>query len=425
LRVPHGAQWSVVAVFLATLAALASLVRAMGVPLVPLWLALFTLGSSEFLYRMNLVRPSLLAVLLVTATVLALYRRRLVWVFCISLVSPLVYGGFFVLPFVVGVWDLVRIGSRHAGFPWATALCLAGASVGVVLHPHPWEYLRYLYTQVFLASVGSPDTLNAGMEWRRYGVVLFIQTNVLVLAVWVIGLAAYVAEARGWARGRSGSQVGTWLLVLSALFCAGTLMSRRFVEYWVLFALLMSACVLAPYLRREPWSAVRTMASLHRPVAVAGAVAVCAAIFVGGSNLDTVFGYYRTAPAYGLFERAGRWLRGHAGAKEIVFNTQWEQFPSLFLWNPESAYIAGLDPRFLSASDPRRYWLWRQVANDRVAAMPPLELHRVVREEFGAGYLVIERVRNPRLLELLDSPEGAKFFRKKFEDMETLVYRAR
>jgi hypothetical protein len=212
---------------------------------------------------------------------------------------------------------------------------------------------------------------------------------------------------------------------MSAVFCVGALISRRFVEYWVLFALLMSACVLGPYLRRGPSSAGRTMAGLRWPAAVPGAVAVCVAIFLAGSNLDAVFRYYRTAPPYGLFENAGRWLRSHAGVRQIVFNTQWEQFPSLFLWNPESAYIAGLDPRFLSLRDPRRYWLWRQVADDRVAAMLPVELHHIVREEFGAGYVVIERVRNPRLLELLDSPAGAEAFAKEFEDVETLVYRAR
>ena len=102
---------------------------------------------------------SVVAVFLATLAILALSRRRLVWLFGVSIV-----------------------------------LSLAGVSLGVVLHP--WEYVRHLYTQVFLASAGSPRALNAGMEWRWHGVVRFAQTNVLVLAVWVIGIAAY-ARSRG------------------------------------------------------------------------------------------------------------------------------------------------------------------------------------------------------------------------------------
>jgi hypothetical protein len=425
LRVPHGAQWSVVAVFFGMLAGLAHLLRDMGTPLVPLWLALFTLGSSEALFRMNLVRPSLLGVLLVTAVVAALYRRRLGWMFCLSVVFPLVYGGFIVLPLVVGVWELVRMALRASRFPSATVLCLLGLSLGVALHPHPWEYVRHLYTQVVFASLSSPDLLNAGIEWRPYGVLPFVRTNMLTLAVWVIGAAVFVAEAAGRGRGQSTPFVSTWLLVMSAVLFACTLISRRFVEYWALFALLMSARVLAPHLGRMPLSDARSMARSHWQVTVSGAVAACATVFLAGWNLDTVFAHYSAAPRYGLFQGASQWLGSHAGESPIVFNTQWEQFPSLFLWNRDSAYIAGLDPRFLSARDPLRYWLWRQVADDRVTAMPPRELHRIVRDEFGASYVVIERVRSPRLLELLDTPGGEQYFVKEFEDRDVLVYRAR
>jgi len=425
LRVPHGAQWSVVAIFLAMLVVLARLLRDMGVPLVPLWLAVFTLGSSELLFRMNLVRPSVLGILLVTGVGAALYRRRLGWLFCLSLVFPLVYGGFIVLPLVVGVWELVRMAYGAARFPSATVLCLLGLGLGVALHPHPWEYVRYLYTQVFLASVGSPEALNAGIEWRPYGVGPFVRTNMLMLAVWMIGIVVLISEATRENRDQSTPLVSTWLLVTSAVFCAFALVSRRFVEYWALFALLMSAWVLAPSMRRVSWSVTGTMGRSRRPVAVLGAVAVCVAIFLAGWNLDTVFAYYSAVPRYDLFHGAGQLLRSHAGANQIVVNTQWDQFPSLFLWNPASAYIAGLDPRFLSARDPRRCWLWRQVADDRVAAMPARELHRIVRDEFGAGFIVIEQVRNPRLLELLDTPEGEQYFAKVFEDRGILIYRAR
>jgi len=207
------------------------------------------------------------------------------------------------------------------------------------------------------------------------------------------------------------------------VLCACALASRRFVEYWALFALLMSASVLAPSMRGVPVRAVWAGLRTRRSSAVRGVVIAGVAVFLAAWNLDTVFAHYSATPRYDMFQGAGQWLGSHAGAKQIVFNTQWEQFPSLFLWNPNSAYIAGLDSRFLSARDPRRYWLWRQVADDRVMTMPPQELRRIVRDEFGARFMVVELGRSPRLLELLDSPEGKQHFEKVFDDRGVTVYR--
>jgi len=423
LRVPRGAQWSVVAVFVAMLVVLARLLRDMGVPRVPLWLAVFTLGSSELLFRMNLVRPSLLGVLLVTMVVAALYRGRLGWIFCLSVLFPLVYGGFIVLLLVVGVWELVRMVYRASRFPSATGLCVLGLGLGIALHPHPWEYLLYLHGQLLVASVGSPEVMNAGIEWRPYGLAAFVKTNMLMLVVWAIGIVVFIAAGTRRDEDRLTPWVGTWLFVMSGVLCACALASRRFVEYWALFALLMSASVLAPSMRGVPVRAVWAGARTRRSAAVRGVVIVGVAVFLAGWNLDTVFAHYSATPRYDMFQGASQWLGSHAGAKQIVFNTQWEQFPSLFLWNRNSAYIAGLDSRFLSARDPRRYWLWRQVADDRVMTMPPQELRRIVRDEFGARFMVVELGRSPRLLELLDSPEGKQHFEKVFDDRGVTVYR--
>ena len=425
LRVPHGAQWSVVAVFVAMLVVLARLLRDMGVPRVPLWLAVFTLGSSEVLFRMNLVRPSLLGVFLVTMTVAALYRGRLGWIFCLSVLFPLVYGGFIVLLLVVGVWDLVRMAYRASRFPSATGVCVLGLGLGIALHPHPFEYLRYLYLQLLVASVGSPEVMNAGIEWQPYGLAAFVKTNMLMLVVWAIGIVVFIAEYTRRDQDRLTPWVGTWLFVMSGLLCACALASRRFVEYWALFALLMSASVVAPSMRGVSVGTVWAGARTRRSAAVRGVVIVGLAVFLAGWNLDTVFAYYSAIPRYDMFQGAAQWLGSHADAKQIVFNTQWQQFPSLFLWNRDNVYIAGLDPRFLSARDPRRYWLWRQVADDRVMTMPPQELHRIVRGEFGAGFVVVELGRSARLLELLDSPAGEQHFEKVFEDRNVAVYRVR
>jgi hypothetical protein len=48
------------------------------------------------------------------------------------------------------------------------------------------------------------------------------------------------------------------------------------------------------------------------------------------------------------FYRGGvEWLSQHADRGELIFNTDWDDFPKLFFYNPDLSYISGLDPTYL------------------------------------------------------------------------------
>ena len=48
--------------------------------------------------------------------------------------------------------------------------------------------------------------------------------------------------------------------------------------------------------------------------------------------------------AHPNFYRGGvEWLSQHADKGEIIFNTDWDDIPKLFFYNPDLAYISGLD----------------------------------------------------------------------------------
>lgn len=88
------------------------------------------------------------------------------------------------------------------------------------------------------------------------------------------------------------------------------------------------------------------------------------------------------------YRDAARWLAANTPAGSRVFTTDWDDFPHMFFWNTHNTYLAGLDPTYMSLYDPGLYRRWRDVTSGR--AQHP---SRVIRQEFGARYVVSDRER--------------------------------
>jgi hypothetical protein len=100
---------------------------------------------------------------------------------------------------------------------------------------------------------------------------------------------------------------------------------------------------------------------------------------------------------------------------DVVFHAKWDNFGPLFAHNRTSRYLGGMDPIFQFAHDPQRYWEFFWISTDvnvdrtcdafPCAAGGATETHRVLREHFGARWVVVEPWRNPRFaLYLLNDP---------------------
>jgi hypothetical protein len=135
-----------------------------------------------------------------------------------------------------------------------------------------------------------------------------------------------------------------------------------------------------------------------------------------------------------LFAGSSSWLRQNAPRGTIVFHAQWDEFPQLFFWNRNNAYIIGLDPTFLYLANPGRYWQWRHISDDEFATcerehcpdnLSPQErgqtLLAAIKRDFGASYVLLEKRRNPRINAILHRSTSA--FEKVYEDESVTLYR--
>jgi hypothetical protein len=63
-------------------------------------------------------------------------------------------------------------------------------------------------------------------------------------------------------------------------------------------------------------------------------------------------------------EGTATWLKNNTKKGDIVFNASWNWFTTLFYYDTDNYYIAGIEPRFLYDYNHELYWKWWHISND-------------------------------------------------------------
>jgi hypothetical protein len=132
--------------------------------------------------------------------------------------------------------------------------------------------------------------------------------------------------------------------------------ARRFVEYFPPFTLIFAAFAWFPLLESQPAEISRVPATLQtRLPFIVLLISVSLGLFrtlpVARSRMDNL-------KPYDLYAGASRWLEQNTAEGELVFQTDWDDFPRLFFYNTHNTYLIGLDPTYMQMYDEDRYDLW-------------------------------------------------------------------
>jgi hypothetical protein len=166
------------------------------------------------------------------------------------------------------------------------------------------------------------------------------------------------------ALGLSGTKMDVrtaFALLVSLLFGLMLFQARRFVEYFPPFALIFAAFAWTPLLLGvQPIPLSPSIASPMRflqtrlPFGVL-TLAVCLSLFrtlpVARARMDAL-------KPYDLYAGSSHWLEQNTNEGELVFQTDWDDFPRLFFYNTHNTYLIGLDPTYMQMYDQDLYDLW-------------------------------------------------------------------
>jgi hypothetical protein len=389
-----------------------------------IWVVFLFFCSSDFLFRMSLVKGTALSLMFLCFGLFALLEKRYFLLFVVGFLFTLTYGGFVFLPVVVLLHVFANLLLSRELDLKSVSWSLGGVVLGILVHPYYPLIIPYLYDQIFITGLGVSNNVMVGQEWYPYSLFDLVRVNFLVLIAWFGGLLIYFRNY--YLYNTKEKKSGLFLFFLSLFFFILMLKSQRFVEYWVPFATLFVAYALNPYLIKIRWGDFKNSFAKFWQFRFILVVLVFFVVWVGYMNIKTVGEYLNSAPRADLFRSGAEWVSGHSKQGEIVFNTQWDQFPQLFYWNDYNYYIVGMDPTFMYVYDKELYFKWRVVSDDEVYKFGSLrDLYRMMFVDFSSRFVFVEKDRNPRLVEFLDSDVESRYFEKGFEGERVVVYRLR
>ncbi len=346
------------------------------------------LATAPWMFRINLVKGSGAALLLVLATTWALQRKDRPMLFVIGMLYPLTHFGFPLFLVMVGLWIVAeswqqlkryRFSVRHASHYWKALsrflqhitsvahlqvffTALSGMILGILLHPWFPRNLTFFWEQfVRIGVVNYRDVIRVGGEWYPYALAELLPNTVFVSLGVLLGLFALVFS---W---REQGRMTRFALLMTVLTLFMTLKSRRYVEYYVPMALLFSALAIASYMRAHGVLTLKRDVShfFRKRTAVYVLLITYVVIIVpviivrdakktfqelgSGSNTQT-------------FSAAMQFTKTHLKQGEVLVHSDWDEFPILFYQNDAQHYIAGLDPTFAHRYDANIYQTWVEIS---------------------------------------------------------------
>jgi hypothetical protein len=363
-----------------------------------LWLLALLASSAPFLYRMNMTKAPPFAIIFLVIGTWLMFEGKHRPLLPLAFVFALTYDMFVLLVLAAGIW-MVVVGWSEERLDWRPlAYVLIGCVLGLVINPYfPhnlylfWEHARVKITAVDFAT-------KVGNEWYPYDTREFLANCFVALAAMLTGYLAFDVNDR------KRSQKPLYFLILATALLLMNARWKRFAEYFPPFAILFAAFTLEqfwrgravfthlpddvledlqPFLDREAPTGVakeRKHDETWRIAKIAVVAVALAAVF--GANVYYTAGDIAKSDARNFYARGAAWMRTNIPAGELVFNTDWDDFPRLFYFDPTHVYVSGLDPTYLLDKNAELSKLY-----DRITLGDEDDPGPLIRDRFGARWV--------------------------------------
>jgi len=388
--------------------------------------------TEPWLFRTSLAKAGPLALLWLFLGWLAVEKKRPWWLATVAIVYVLTHGGWLMLWVVTGVVLAVAVTTEWWQSParsllgwvkawWQTDVrrlwlaLVGGTAVGLIIHPHFPANLGFYWQQlVQIGMVNYQEVVRVGGEWKAYTFVDLVTLTPLVSALLLVMVVVWAVN--GWKSKASWASA-----ILTVFFLLITLKSRRYVEYYVPTAVTFIASVLAPYLTvakiksaYQQWLKLSTLSVVGVCLLGAFWLATSAALVATGWQRNWQYSQ-STEHAEAQFAGAATWLAQHGRPGDIVFQTDWDEFPQLWYHNSRQYYVAGLDPTFMYLFSPELYGWYEQITLGHVGT----HLAEQIKNQFGARYVFINSQQNQDFLKFLQADPAAQL---RYQDSEAMVF---
>ena len=394
------------------------------------WLIALLGCSAPFLFRMNMAKAPPFAIVFLAIAIHLFFKRKYWPLLPLSLIFSWTYD-LFVLLIMAAVFWVITIVVTEKQFEWRPLVyVLAGCAAGMIINPYFPQNFQQLVEHMQIKLTASDFDTKVGSEWYPYDSWEFLGNSAVACIAMLVGYIAFEPSER-----RRGHYPIFFLLFSTALMIM-TARWKRIAEYWPPFAVLFAAFSLKPwlegfrpYLTRLPPDVLEELKpfldrevpppekendwrDLLRTIGVA-AVALALSIFLFFNLRSTVKEIGQSEP-HDHYRAGAEWMRTHVPPGQIVFNTDWDDFPRLFYYDSSHHYVSGLDPSYLFDKDPELSRLYDRITLGREEDPGPL-----IRDRFGARYVFSDNAHH----DFFEHARLSGWFDIVYEDTEcTIMY---
>jgi len=399
-----------------------------------IWLLALLASSAPFLYRLNMTKAPPFAIIFLVTGVYLLFEKKFWPLLPLTFVFALTYDMFVLLILAAAVWTIV-IGWTEQRFEWRPlAWVLLGSVLGLVINPYFPHNLYLFYEHARVKITPNDFATKVGNEWYPYDTREFVANCYVALAAMLAGYLFLDIEDR------ERAERPLFFLLLSTSLLLMTARWKRFAEYFPPFAILFAAFTLENFWRgraiftRLPDSVMedlRPFLDRQQPSATAKEIkqqetwrlikAGFASITLGAALFINV--YHTAKDIHGsegldYYAKGAAWMRSNIPAGQIVFNTDWDDFPRLFFFDPTHVYVSGLDPTYLLDKNPELSKLYEKITTGDEEDPGPL-----IRDRFGTRWVFSDNTKDHDAF--YDNALRSGWFDRVYEDSDCSVLHIR
>jgi hypothetical protein len=399
-----------------------------------IWLLALLACSAPFLYRMNMTKAPPFAIIFLVVGTYLLFEKKHWPLLPLAFVFALTYDMFVLLIVAVAIWTVV-IGWTEERFEWRPlALVVGGSILGLVINPYFPRNLYLFYEHARVKITAGNFATKVGQEWYPYDTYEFMINCFVALAAMMIGYITFDFSDR------KRAQRPLYFLILSTVMLLMVARWKRFAEYFPPFAILFAAFALEnfwrgrvvfthlpefvmedlqPFLDRQETATDREESKQQKnwELLKAGffAVMLGAALF---ANVYRTSKDIRESDPRDHYAKGAFWMRANVPPGERIFNTDWDDFPRLFYYDPTHTYTSGLDPTYLHDQSAELSDLYVRITTGAEEVPGPL-----IRDRFGARWIFSDNTSDHD--SFYDNALRSGWFDRVYEDADCSVLHIR
>jgi len=398
------------------------------------WLLAILACSAPFLYRMNMAKAPPFAIIFLIAGTWFLFEKKFWPLLPLAFIFTLTYDMFVLLLIAAVVWTIVT-GWSEERFEWRPMVfVMSGIALGLIINPYFPRNLYLFYEHARMKITAGDFATKVGQEWYPYDTAEFIVNCYVALAAMLAGYIAFDFSDR------KRAQRPLYFLIFSTVLLLMNARWKRFAEYFPPFAILFAAfslesfwqgraiftrlpqdvlADLQPFLDRQETAEAekekKSESNWQLLKAVFVSVALGAALF---ANVYRTSKDIRESDPRDHYAKGALWMRANVPAGEMVFNTDWDDFPRLLYYDPTHVYTSGLDPSYLHEKNPDLSDLFVKITTGEQEDPAPL-----IRDKFGARWVFSDNTSDHD--SFYDRALSSGWFDRVYEDADCSVLHIR